>query len=108
MIRVSTSVVFIEGFPEWLINKTSLEHHYQGVSFLINKLVSELLNKLFRFYKIKINSNTWMENIVELLSWGFMEKLTNWRMNNDFEWGTSPTNVNAFHTFQANAISKFQ
>lgn len=47
-----------------------------------------------------------MENIVELLSWEFMEKLAKWRMKNEFDWATSPTNVNAFHTFQANAISK--
>lgn len=47
-----------------------------------------------------------MGNIIELLSWDFMDKLSNWRMRNEFDWATSPTNVNAFHTFQANAISE--
>ena len=47
-----------------------------------------------------------MENVIELLSWTWMDKLANWRMKNEFDWATSPTNVNAFHTFQANAISK--
>lgn len=49
-----------------------------------------------------------MENIVELLSWEFMDKLSHWRMKNEFDWATSPTNVNAFHTFQANAISELK
>lgn len=57
--------------------------------------------------KIKVKSDTWMENIIELLSWTWMEKLGNWRMKNKFDWATSPTNVNAFHTFQANAISEY-
>jgi hypothetical protein len=48
-----------------------------------------------------------MENIVELLSWNFMKELSTWRMEKKFDWVTSPTNVNAFHTFQANAISKW-
>jgi predicted metalloendopeptidase len=60
----------------------------------------------FHTLKIKIKSDTWMENIVELLSWDFMEKLSKWKMQNEFDWATSPTNVNAFHTFQANTISK--
>lgn len=47
-----------------------------------------------------------MENIVQLLSWEFMDQLSHWRMKNKFDWATSPTNVNAFHTFQANAISE--
>lgn len=48
-----------------------------------------------------------MFNIVQLLSWEFMDKLSHWKMRNEFDWATSPTVVNAFHTFQANAISKF-
>jgi len=47
-----------------------------------------------------------MENIVELLTWQFMDKLSKWRMKNEFTWATSPSNVNAFYTFQANAISE--
>lgn len=61
---------------------------------------------MFNLHQIEIKNDTWMENIVELLSWEFMEKLSSWRMKNEFDWATSPTNVNAFHTFQANAISK--
>lgn len=64
------------------------------------------MNKFKTFsFQIKINSTTFLDNIVGLLSWQFMDKLSNWRMPNEFEWATSPSNVNAFHTFQANAIS---
>lgn len=54
---------------------------------------------------MKIKGETWMENIIELLSWQFMDKLTKFRMNNEYDWAITPSNVNAFHTFQANAIS---
>lgn len=42
-----------------------------------------------------------------ILQWQIMIKLTKWRNQNLLGWATSPTNVNAFHTFQANAISKY-
>ncbi|CAO1440505.1 unnamed protein product [Diamesa serratosioi] len=83
-LEKTDKMVSLIGFPEWIINKTLLERHYKG---------------------IKINSTTFLDNIVGLLSWQFMEKLSNWRMPNEFEWATSPSNVNAFHTFQANAIT---
>lgn len=92
------------GFPDWIQNRTSLEHHYKGVSSCLCITRSTL--KLFSFQKLKIKGDSWMENIVELLSWSFMTELSSWRMERKFEWATTPTNVNAFHTFQANAISK--
>ncbi|KAL7019283.1 hypothetical protein ACKWTF_011064 [Chironomus riparius] len=83
-LRKSKKMRSLIGFPEWILNKTELERHYKG---------------------IKIKSDTWMENIIELLSWQFMDKLSRFRMKNELEWASSPSNVNAFHTFQSNAIT---
>ncbi|CRK91555.1 CLUMA_CG005212, isoform A [Clunio marinus] len=83
-LKKSQRMKSLIGFPDWILNKTSLESHYEP---------------------IKIKNDTWMKNIVELLTWSFVEKLSKWRMKHEFEWATSPTNVNAFHTFQANAIT---
>lgn len=40
-----------------------------------------------------------------ILKWKMSEKLKKLKEDNVFGWATVPTNVNAFHTFQANAIS---
>jgi hypothetical protein len=42
-----------------------------------------------------------------ILKWRMRKKISEWRKSNEFGWATTPTNVNAFHTFQANAISKY-
>lgn len=96
------------GFPEWVVNRTLLELHYKGVSGFHSCQKASKLTHVLSLYQIKIKTDGWMENIVELLSWTFMDRLANWRMKHEFDWATSPTNVNAFHTFQANTISKFR
>jgi predicted metalloendopeptidase len=109
-LKKSEKMKSLIGFPEWILNKTELDMHYKGVSETFENL------QIFYFYlshfsfltdnKIKIKGDTWMENVVALSSWQFMDKLTKFRMSNDIEWASSPSNVNAFHTFQANAISE--
>ena len=106
-LEKSDKMISLIGFPEWIINKTLLERHYQGVNNIKRLIHEYFIYKIKSFrLQIKINSTTFLDNIVGLLSWQFMDKLSKWRMPNEFEWATSPSNVNAFHTFQANAISK--
>jgi predicted metalloendopeptidase len=58
---------------------------------------------------LNIRNDSWLENIVEISSWTFMKDLSNWRMPlDDSNFTTVPTDVNAFYTFQDNAISKFK
>lgn len=63
----SQSMKSMIGFPDWMLNKTALEKHYSG---------------------IKINKSAFMDNVVSLLQWQFMEDLSNWRMPSVFEWAT--------------------
>lgn len=76
------------GYPEWIKNETALNEFYTGLT---------------------INSNTHLENMIQVLHWQMVQKLSNF---NDPEFSvdwasTSPSNVNAFHTFHSNAISKY-
>lgn len=123
-LKKSRMMKSLIGFPEWILNKTQLEKHYEGVSKIDIKsrkscIWSEIIFIIFlsttasccnntrcMILQVKIKSETWMENIVELLGWQFMEKLTTFRMRNKVDWAATPSNVNAFHTFQSNAISK--
>lgn len=72
------------GFPEWLTKPGRLDQHYAGVS---------------------LNESRHMENMVDLLRRDNRLKLMAFRKVEEMSWATMPTNVNAFHTFQANAIS---
>jgi predicted metalloendopeptidase len=74
-------------------------------SSLFNYLISLSNDNL---QKLKIKSDTWMENVIEMLSWQFMLKLSRFRLKNELEWALAPTEVNAFHTFQSVAISNFR
>lgn len=74
------------GYPEWLTNGSALDEHYDGVH---------------------VNASTHLENMVGVLHWQMRGKLNNLYVPEPFGWATSPSNVNAFHTFQANAISKY-
>lgn len=73
------------GFPEWILTPGKLDEHYEGLSF---------------------NLTTHLNNMVDVLRWQMMKKLRTLNETEDLGWATTPTNVNAFHTFQANAISE--
>lgn len=74
------------GYPDWLTNATALDEFYEDVH---------------------VNASTHLENMVGVLRWQMQIKLNNLNVPEPFGWATSPSNVNAFHTFQANAISKY-
>lgn len=74
------------GFPEWITNTTALDGYYEGV---------------------KANASTHLENMIGVLLWQTQMKLNDFEVADPIGWATSPSNVNAFHTFQANAISEY-
>ncbi|XP_068156766.1 endothelin-converting enzyme homolog [Drosophila tropicalis] len=72
------------GFPQWLRNATALNQYYEGV---------------------EVNVSTHMENLMGFVHWQMMERLNEMDKPEPVGWATSPSNVNAFHTFQSNAIT---
>lgn len=74
------------GFPEWLFVPGKLEEYYKGV---VADPEQNLLNQ------------------IKILELDFYNKLKNFRKLYKFSWETLPTEVNAYHTYQANAISNF-
>lgn len=72
------------GFPEWILKTGELDEYYGGMAF---------------------NKSTHLRNLIDVLQWQMMEKLKKLHAAEDIGWATTPTNVNAFHSFQANAIS---
>ncbi|XP_026482131.1 neprilysin-1-like [Ctenocephalides felis] len=74
------------GFPEWLLDDQKLEQYYRGV------LISE---------------STHMENMLSVLNWRMRLQLESLHSAEDgmHNWATDPISVNAFHTFQTNAIT---
>ncbi|XP_052865910.1 neprilysin-1 [Anopheles cruzii] len=83
-LQKSEAMRSLIGFPEWILNKTRLEHHYEGLT---------------------INESTHLENMLEEIQRKNVIKLSRWRRKHELSWETLPTNVNAFHTFQENAIT---
>lgn len=75
------------GFPDWVLNKTELDKYYMNIT---------------------ANETTHLDNLVNILRWEMKTKLQSLRLPNEFGWETAPATVNAYHTFQANAISKLE
>lgn len=73
------------GFPEWILQDGKLDEYYGELTF---------------------NKSTHLKNLIDVLKWQMLEKLKTLNATEEIGWATTPTNVNAFHTFQANAISK--
>lgn len=73
------------GFPDWVLNKTTLDAYYSNIT---------------------ANESTHLDNLVNILRWEMKIKLQSLRVPNVFGWASAPATVNAYHTFQANAISK--
>ncbi|XP_030370415.1 neprilysin [Scaptodrosophila lebanonensis] len=72
------------GFPSWLTNSSALNAYYAGV---------------------KVNASTHLENLMGFLHWQMLGMLNDMDKPEPIGWATSPSNVNAFHTFQSNAIT---
>uniref|UniRef100_A0A182JAC9 Uncharacterized protein n=1 Tax=Anopheles atroparvus TaxID=41427 RepID=A0A182JAC9_ANOAO len=83
-LRKSQAMRSLIGFPEWILDQQRLEQHYLGM---------------------KVNESTHLENMMEEVQRKNIIKLRRWRNKHELDWDTLPTNVNAFHTFQENAIS---
>lgn len=73
------------GYPAWMANGTSLDGYYAGVRAM--------------------NGTRHLDNMVSVLRWVVAKNLGALNEYDADEWATTPTNVNAFHTFQENMIS---
>lgn len=73
------------GFPEWIIEPGKLDEFYGNVTF---------------------NETAHLKNFVDVLASQMLEKLQSLDEKQTIGWATTPTNVNAFHTFQSNTISE--
>lgn len=85
-LEKSLAMKSLIGFPEWILKPGKLDEYYSGISF---------------------NSATHLKNMVSVLTWQMTAKLLSLNETEVFGWATTPTNVNAYHTFQGNSISKF-
>lgn len=85
-LEKSLAMKSLIGFPDWILDPGKLDEFYGGIKF---------------------NETTHLRNMMDLLAQQMVERLRSLRIVEEFTWGTTPTNVNAFHTFQANAISKY-
>lgn len=74
------------GYPEWLTKEGMLDEYYSDVN---------------------LNGTTHLRNMVDLLRRNMRRMLQNWPNVTIDEWATTPTDVNAFHDFQENAISTY-
>lgn len=81
----SQAMKSLVGFPEWILEPGKLDEHYAGLEF---------------------NVSTHLSNMIDVLTWQMTKKLKTLNEIEEIGWATTPTNVNAFHTFQANAISE--
>lgn len=84
-LEKSIAMESLIGFPDWIIENGKLDRFYAG---------------------IECNETTHLKNMMDVVEWAMKRKLKTFKIPDEFEWATTPTNVNAFHTFQANAISK--
>lgn len=84
-IQKSAEMKSFIGFPSWLRNASALNAHYEGA---------------------EVNASTHLENLMDFTHWQMMDKLNEMDKPEPIGWATSPSNVNAFHTFQSNAISE--
>ncbi|XP_062556041.1 neprilysin-like [Armigeres subalbatus] len=72
------------GFPEWILEDGKLEQVYAPID---------------------LSDTRHLQNMVQLIELRNVKYLRRWRLKNVLSWDTYPTNVNAFHAFQDNAIT---
>lgn len=85
-LEKSNAMKSLIGFPKWILEDGKLDDYYGGVV---------------------LSNETHLVNLVTLLTWQMRDMVKKWKAPDEFDWATTPTNVNAFHTFQANAISQY-
>lgn len=85
-LKKSAAMKSYIGYPEWLTNATILDESYRGFD---------------------VKSDTHFMNMISILHWEMDYKLENLYNPENIQWATAPTVVNAFHTFQTNAISMY-
>lgn len=73
------------GIPDWLLEEGRLESYYEGM---------------------EIDPEQHLENMINIIQIKVRKVLNKFRESNNFTWATDPTEVNAYHTFQENTISK--
>lgn len=73
------------GFPNWLLEEGKLDEYYDGV---------------------ETDISAHLDNMISIIQVKIKKALNKFRESNNFTWATDPTEVNAFHTFQENTISK--
>lgn len=74
------------GFPDWLLEEGRLEDYYEGID---------------------VKTDTHLKNMANIIQVKIKKALNKFRDGNNFTWATDPTEVNAYHTFQENTISKY-
>ncbi|KAJ6635091.1 Endothelin-converting enzyme like, partial [Pseudolycoriella hygida] len=83
-LEKSLAMESLIGFPDWILEKGKLDRFYSG---------------------IQCNETTHLRNMMNVVQWKMDRKLRMFKTKDEFQWATAPTNVNAFHTFQSNAIT---
>lgn len=73
------------GFPDWFLEEGRLEEYYEGIN---------------------VKADAHLKNMVNVIQVKIKKGLNKFREGNNFTWATDPTEVNAYHTFQENTISK--
>lgn len=73
------------GFPDWLLEEGKLDEYYEG---------------------IEIQADNHLENMIVILQAKVKKQFDKFHDVHNVTWATEPTEVNAYHTFQQNTISK--
>ncbi|XP_063235515.1 endothelin-converting enzyme homolog isoform X2 [Bacillus rossius redtenbacheri] len=84
-LEKSSSIKSFIGFPDWLLDEEELNSYYEG---------------------LEVNEDAYLDNLLAFGKRTTEQVLGNLReINAEDSWATDPTDVNAFHTFQANAVT---
>ncbi|XP_017772968.1 PREDICTED: neprilysin-11 [Nicrophorus vespilloides] len=83
-LEKSKEMLSFIGFPDWLMNKTAIEVHYENMTIL---------------------PNTYLENMMAFIRTYTLTSLKTYRLENDRTWRTDPVTVNAFNYFGDNTIN---
>lgn len=73
------------GFPDWLLEEGKLDDYYDGID---------------------IQTDKHLENMIGIIKAMVKKVFNNFHNVHNISWATEPTEVNAYHTFQQNTISK--